>query len=110
MLCAFGVIFVPDKLAAFREARRVLKAGGTFLFNVWDRIEENPHAAANARVFSALFPGDKEMSSTSPYEMYDRASLELLLVAAGFREMRLDKKRVQVDGMSARTIATGHIH
>lgn len=109
VLCAFGVIFVPDKLAAFREARRVLKPGGTFLFNVWDRIEENPHAAANARVFSGLFPGDKEMSSTSPYEMYDRASLERLLVAAGFREIWFDKKQVQVDGVSARTIAIGHI-
>lgn len=109
VLCAFGVIFVPDKLRAFRETRRVLKPGGTFLFNVWDRIEENPHAAANAKVFSGLLPGDKEMSSTGPYEMYDRASLERLLVDAGFRQIRFDKKRVQVDGVSARTIAIGHV-
>jgi ubiquinone/menaquinone biosynthesis C-methylase UbiE len=109
VLCAFGVMFVPDKLAAFREARRVLKPGGTFLFNVWDRIEENPHAAANAKVLAGLFPGDKEMSSTSPYEMYDPRLLRCLLGEAGFQEVRVDKKRVQVDGVSARTIAIGHI-
>lgn len=109
VVCAFGVMFVPDKRAALREARRVLKAGGTFLFNVWDRIEENPHAAANAKVLSGLFPGDKEMASTSPYELYDEHLLERLLIEAGFGRMSIEKKRVQVDGVSARTIAIGHI-
>jgi ubiquinone/menaquinone biosynthesis C-methylase UbiE len=109
VLCAFGVMFVPDKAVAFREARRVLKPGGTLLFNVWDRIEENPHAAANARVFAELFPGDKEMISTSPYEMYDHRLLKELLAEAGFREVRFATKRVQVDGVSARTIAIGHL-
>ena len=50
VVCAFGVMFVPDKRAVFREVRRVLKGGGTVLFNVWDRIEENPAAAINAEI------------------------------------------------------------
>jgi ubiquinone/menaquinone biosynthesis C-methylase UbiE len=50
VVCAFGFMFVADKKAAFREARRVLKQGGVLLFNVWDCIEENPHAAAVAEV------------------------------------------------------------
>jgi ubiquinone/menaquinone biosynthesis C-methylase UbiE len=39
--CQFGVMFLPDRQSAYREAKRVLKPGGRFLFNVWDRIEEN---------------------------------------------------------------------
>jgi ubiquinone/menaquinone biosynthesis C-methylase UbiE len=35
IVCQFGVMFVPDQTAAFREALRVLAPGGRFLFNVW---------------------------------------------------------------------------
>jgi ubiquinone/menaquinone biosynthesis C-methylase UbiE len=55
VVCAFGVMFVPDKRAVFREVRRVLGRGGIFLFNVWDRLEENP-AAASLRRRLALPP------------------------------------------------------
>ena len=41
VLCQFGVMFFPDRIAAYKETLRVLKAGGTFLFNVWDHIEKN---------------------------------------------------------------------
>ncbi|HLW13061.1 MAG TPA: class I SAM-dependent methyltransferase, partial [Casimicrobiaceae bacterium] len=41
VVCQFGAMFFPDKQKAFSEARRVLRAGGSLLFNVWDRIEEN---------------------------------------------------------------------
>ncbi len=41
VVCQFGVMFFPEKSKAFSEARRVLKQGGVFIFNVWDRIEEN---------------------------------------------------------------------
>ena len=39
VVCQFGVMFFPDKSKAYSEARRVLRHGGVFVFNVWDRIE-----------------------------------------------------------------------
>jgi ubiquinone/menaquinone biosynthesis C-methylase UbiE len=109
VVCAFGVMFVPDKQAAFGEARRVLKEGGILLFNVWDRIEENPHAAINAQVVEGLFPGDEEMRFRTPYEMHDPALLQQLLAEAGFREVRIEKRQFPVGRVSARTVAIGQI-
>jgi SAM-dependent methyltransferase len=109
VVCAFGVMFVPDKRVMFREVRRVLKSGGTFLFNVWDRIDESPAAAINAEVVEGLFPGDAEVRFRTPYEMHDPALLRQLVLEAGFRDERIEKKRIQVDGISARSIALGQI-
>jgi SAM-dependent methyltransferase len=109
VVCAFGVMFVPDKRALFSEVRRVLTGGGLFLFNVWDRLEENPAAAINAQVVEALFPGDPDAHFRTPYEMHDPGSLQRLLHETGFREARIEKKRILVDGVSARTIALGQI-
>lgn len=109
VVCAFGMMFIEDKLAGFREVRRVLKSGGTFLFNVWDRVEENPAAAVNAEVIEGLFPGDPEVRFGTPFEMHDPALLRQLLIGAGFREERIERKRIRIDGVSARTIALGQI-
>ena len=109
VVCAFGIMFVPDKRAAFREARRVLKDGGFLLFNVWDRIEENAHSATMAQVVEELFPGDDEMRFKTPYEMHDTTLLRSLLAEAGFKEVRIEKRRLPIGQVSARTIAIGAI-
>ena len=41
VICQFGVMFFPNKRTAFAEAWRVLKPGGRFVFNVWDRLDRN---------------------------------------------------------------------
>jgi ubiquinone/menaquinone biosynthesis C-methylase UbiE len=58
VVCQFGAMFFPDKALAFAQARRVLAPGGVFLFNVWDRIEENEFAAVVTQALSTLFPQD----------------------------------------------------
>jgi SAM-dependent methyltransferase len=108
-LCSFGVMFVSDRRAAFREVRRVLKAGGILLFNVWDRIEENPHALVNAELIEGLYPGDPEVRFRMPYEMHDTATLESMVRDSGFRPIRIERKRFDVTGVSARNIALGQI-
>ena len=58
VLCQFGAMFFPDRGVAYREARRVLRPGGHFLFNVWDRIEENEFTYLLTEAVAALFPDD----------------------------------------------------
>ena len=56
VLCQFGAMFFPDKGAAFAEARRVLRPGGRFIFNVWDRLEANEFADVVTRALAQCFP------------------------------------------------------
>jgi len=109
VVCAFGVMFVPDKKAVFREARRVLKKGGTLLFNVWDGLENNPHGRAAGSVMQEMFPGDAEMKFAGPYAFNDRSLIRSFLSAARLQEVRMEPVRLEVRCPSARDFATGQV-
>lgn len=108
VVCALGFMFVPDKPAAFREARRVLGDGGMLYFSVWDRIEENPMADAFAHAIEGRFPDDPEIRFRLPWSMHDEAALRKLVVDAGFEPVRIEKRRLEVTG-DPRSIATGQV-
>jgi hypothetical protein len=72
-------------------------------------MDENPHGMASAEVVEGLFPGDEEMRFRIPYEMHDPALLQQLLAQAHFVDVKIEKKRLQLDHVSARTLATGAI-
>jgi ubiquinone/menaquinone biosynthesis C-methylase UbiE len=110
VVCAFGVMFVPDKARAFAEARRVLRAGGTFVFDVWDGLENNPHGWAADEVLEELFPNEPSMKFGSmPYQFNDRSRIAALLAQAGFAEPRMEVVRLACGAPSARAFATGQL-
>ncbi len=100
---------MPDRLRALREWRRVLVDGGQLLLSVWDRIEDNPHALANAKVVEEMFPDDPGMKFRTPYELADRALLRSLLTDAGFRVDRMETLRIPITGADPLALATGQI-
>jgi ubiquinone/menaquinone biosynthesis C-methylase UbiE len=65
--CQFGVMFFPDKIQGYKEARRVLRPGGHFFFNVWDRISENEFADVVTEALATLFPHDPPASLLAPH-------------------------------------------
>jgi SAM-dependent methyltransferase len=86
VVCQFGSMFFPDKPKAFSEARRVLRPGGVFLFNVWDRIEENELADIVTTALAAVFPEDPPaFLARTPHGYADRGAIERDLAAGGFR-------------------------
>ena len=83
--CQFGAMFFPDRAAAYAEARRVLAPGGTFLFNVWDRIEDNEIADVVTARLAELFPQDPpRFMARVPHGYHDRERIAGDLRLAGF--------------------------
>jgi len=85
VVCQFGAMFFPDKPKAFAEARRVLRPRGIFIFNVWDRLEENEFAHAVTAAMEDVFrENPPRFRARTPHGYYDRATIARDLAQGGF--------------------------
>jgi ubiquinone/menaquinone biosynthesis C-methylase UbiE len=85
VVCQFGAMFFPDRVAAYREIRRVLRPGGTFLFNIWNGIEDNDFADVVTKAMSALYPDDPPLflPRTAGFERCSLSRRDDISTAAG---------------------------
>jgi SAM-dependent methyltransferase len=108
VVCQFGVMFFPDKRAAFAEARRVLAPGGALLFNVWGSVEENDFAAALTSALESVYPEDPPAFVTSvPYGYHDEATIVADVRAAGFAHAQIVTVMLAGRAASAAEVAMG---
>lgn len=85
VVCQFGVMFFPDKADAFLEARRVLGPGGLFIFNVWDRIDQNEFADTVTQGLAGFFPHDPpRFLARVPHGYHDASAIVADLARGGF--------------------------
>ena len=107
IVCQFGVMFFPDKRAAFAEARRVLAPGGRLVFNTWDSVEKHDFSRALVAGLEQAFPADPPRFVVAvPHGYADPAAVEADLVAVGF--ICEATQSVTLEGVgSAADVATG---
>jgi SAM-dependent methyltransferase len=107
--CQFGAMFFPDKVHGYKEASRVLKAGGRFVFNVWDRISENEFADVVTQALATLFPDDPpRFMARTPHGYHDVARIRGDVAAAGFTGISVDAVEARSRAASARDVAIAY--
>ena len=85
------MMFLPDKVRGYAEARRVLRPGGSLAFNVWDKISENDFADVVTEALATVFPEDPpRFLSRTPHGHHDGRQIRDDLKSAGFAEVSLD--------------------
>ena len=108
VVCQFRVMFFPDKPAAFAAARRVLKPGGRYLFNVWDRIEDNEFTYLAVETLAQLFPDNPpQFLARTPHGFHDKTVIARLLGEAGFSQIDIETLALTSHAPSAREAAIG---
>ena len=89
--CQFGAMFFPDRVKGYKEARRVLKPGGHFVFNVWDEIGTNDFANTVHQSLATLFPSDPPaFMARTPHGYHDLEKIREELKAAGFADVSIE--------------------
>lgn len=96
VVCQFGAMFFPEKPKAFSEARRVLRSGGTFIFNVWDGIEHNEFAEAVSSRRPYKEPWDEERLTVELAKEVAQKRLDPLCVDALLR-CNAQRKRIAIE-------------
>jgi len=107
LVCQFGMMFVPDKEAALKEARRVLAPGGTFLLSVWDSLERNSFAKRAHETIAGFFPDNPPTFYQVPFSLHRTDILAEMLAQAGFADVRVEAVSLAGESPSWRDLARG---
>lgn len=91
VVCQFGVMFFPDRIAGYAEAKRVLKPGGKLIFNVWGAIEHNDFAKVVTEAVGEIFPDNPPLFlARTPHGYFDFDQICSDLQTAGISEVNID--------------------
>jgi ubiquinone/menaquinone biosynthesis C-methylase UbiE len=86
VLCHQGLQFFPDKVAALREAKRVLVSGGRIVVNVQQSLQQNPLY----KTFNEVLVESMNIPAlAAPFAFGDSDALYEVLEAAGFADPKV---------------------
>jgi ubiquinone/menaquinone biosynthesis C-methylase UbiE len=105
--CQFGVMFFPDKDRSYSEVRRVLRPGGSYVFNVWDSWAANPFARITHEAVEKFFPDDPPGFYRVPFSYHDEDELRESVFRAGFSTVDVEYVGLQSKIPSAADFAQG---
>lgn len=108
VLCQFGVMFFPDKPAAFAQAARVLRSAGTMLFTVWDAVQASDFPAALVASLAAVLPDNPPgFIIQVPHGYADPDQIMRDVRAGGLGQVSVERLVLRGTAPSARLLAEG---
>ena len=96
VVCQFGVMFFPDRVAGLSEMSRVLRDGGHLAITVWDSMDRNPAVAVMKSVIDQVFENDPPRFLEIPFGMHNTDDVRRLFESAGCDEIDIAHIEAQI--------------
>ena len=103
VVCAFGLMFPPDKPQVIREMKRVVRPDGAIVLSVWDSLAANPASQLLHLLACELMPDNPPAFMAIPFSLHDTAALRELTGG------RVETVTVMGEAESAASMATGFV-
>jgi SAM-dependent methyltransferase len=109
VVCQLGVMFFPDKPAAFAEARRVVTPEGLMIISMWSTLDSHDFQAALVAGLEHAFPDDPPRFMTSvPHGYADVDVVVADLATGGLRCVGVESVTLEGHAESAADLAAGY--
>jgi SAM-dependent methyltransferase len=109
VVCQFGVMFFPDKVAGMTQARRVLAADGTFYASTWGRLDQHDVETAYMTAVRTVLPDDPpDFLTVVPHGYSDPDRFGDDARTAGFPDVTVETVTLRNGAVSARDAALGY--
>ncbi|MDF2979639.1 MAG: ubiE [Actinomycetospora sp.] len=109
VVCGFGVMFLPDRPAAYAQVGRVLVPHGRFLFSTWGTLADHGFERDLVRALERLFPGDAPtFLQRVPHGYADTARVADDLRAGGLDVVAIDTVTLEGRADGPEQIAVGY--
>jgi ubiquinone/menaquinone biosynthesis C-methylase UbiE len=105
IVCAFGYMFLPDKVKGFASAYRVLKPGGKLLFTTWDKLELNGASLIQRSIAGKFLGDDAPPSFYTAFSMNNYDEIRQWLQSAGFDNIDIESVEKTARADSAKEMA-----
>lgn len=109
VVAQFGIMFYPDKLVGMKEAYRVLKSAGNYLFSVWDKIEHNLMTQTARGIVMDFFENDPPEFYNIRFSFNDATHIFSMLNDAGFTNIKYEILNKAAIATSAEIMAEGMV-
>jgi len=101
VICAFGLLHLPDSRRAIAEAFRILRSGGKYAFTVWCRPEQAHLLALALEAIMSHADMDVPLPpAPAMFEFSDPDTATAALTTAGFREIAFEQVPIEFEGRS----------
>ena len=109
VICQQGLQFMPDRLAALEEMRRVLRPGGQVALAVWQSLDRSPCNLATAEALERHISAEVARGLHAPFQLGSREELRSLIASAGFVDVTVEADAIVRRMLPAGESIPGHL-